>query len=209
MSGPIEVVELAPDRVEDYFALFDHAFPDNPSWAGCYCGFYDDPSDRPWDNVQDALAHRAARKARIRAGEASGVLAYVAGRPVGWCNVARRSRHGNLRTLIQAVEDPAEDPALIMCFVIAPEHRGRGVATALTEAAVALAREWGAPWVEAYPPRPDHDPSPLPWTAASYKGPLSMYERAGFTVVREFASFLVVRRRLDGDPPAARSLQPG
>jgi GNAT superfamily N-acetyltransferase len=196
MDAPTVVVEVTPDRVEDYFVLFDTAFPDNPYWAGCYCGYYDDTSGGPWDNVQDALEHRAARTTRIQSGAATGLLAYVDGRPVGWCNVARRSRYGTLRAFRQAVEDPADDPALIMCFVITPEHRGKGVATALTEAAIELARRWGAPWIEAYPARPEGDTGPLPWTAASYKGPLSMFERAGFRVAREVGPLLVVRREL-------------
>jgi GNAT superfamily N-acetyltransferase len=202
MTSPIEVVELTPDRVDDYLALFDGAFPDNPYWAGCYCGFYDDTTGGEWDNTRDADQHRAAREARIRAGRASGLLAYVDGGPVGWCNVARRSHYGNLRRYAEAVEDAADDPALIMCFVIAPQHRGRGVATALTAAAVDLAGRWGVPWIEAYPARPDHDTGPLPWTAASYKGPLAMYERAGFTVARELGPSLVVRRQLPTQRPA-------
>jgi GNAT superfamily N-acetyltransferase len=201
MPAPIEVVELTPDRVDDYFALFDNSFPDNPDWAGCYCGFHDDTSARPWENVQDAIEHRAAREARIRSRAASGLLAYVDDQPVGWCNVALRSRYDNLRRYAEAVVDPAEDPALIMCFVITPQQRGRGVATALVRGAITAAQGWGAPWLEAYPAKPEQDTDPLPWTAASYKGPLSMYERAGFRIARDMGTWLVVRHELG----AARS----
>ncbi|HEX6888898.1 MAG TPA: GNAT family N-acetyltransferase [Candidatus Nanopelagicales bacterium] len=192
----LDVRPLALELFDDYVALFDTAFPDNPGWAGCYCGFYDDTSGEPWDPEQDPAAHREARRARIAAGLASGLLAYAGGRPIGWCNVAPRSRIPNLRRFAEAIEDPAQDPALVMCFVIAPDARGQGVATALLDAAIEAARGWGSPWIEAYPAKPDTDTDGLPWTAAFYKGPLVMYERAGFTVARDMGWWVVARRPL-------------
>jgi GNAT superfamily N-acetyltransferase len=192
----LQVHPLTPDRASDYLSLFDAAFPDNPDWAGCYCGFYDDTSGLPWDPEQDAAGHRRDREARIRAGRASGLLAYLEGRAIGWCNVAPRSRIPNLRRYAEAVEDPQQDPAVIMCFVIAPEHRGGGVASRLVQGAITAARAWGSPWIEAYPAKPDTDTDGLPWTAAFYKGPLAMYQRAGFTIERDMGWWVVARRPL-------------
>ena len=196
-QGPsIEVVELVPHLVEDYLALFDVAFRDNAEWDGCYCAFYDAEPDRPFSPDQAAARHRADRAARIRSGAARGLLAYREGEPVGWCNVGPRSSVPNLRVFADAIEDPGLDPAVIMCFVIDPDHRGQGVATALVRAAITASRGWGVPWLEAYPAKPGSDTDGMPWTAASYKGPLSMYEAAGFTVVREMGSRYVVRHDL-------------
>lgn len=196
MTAPIEVLEVGPERVADYFTLFDSAFRDNPDWDGCYCAFYDDTSGRPFDTEQHAESYRSQRRDRLRSGAARGLLAYIDGAPVGWCNVAPRSRVPNLRTFARAVESPAEDPAVIMCFVIDPDHRGRGVATALARGAVEASRRWRVPWVEAYPAKADATTEGLAWTAAFYKGPLSMYLATGFSVVRDMGSWYVVRHPL-------------
>lgn len=193
MAGGIEVVELAPGRAEDYVALFDDGFRDFPDWAGCFCAFYDAPAGQVFDPDADADRHRQERIDRIQSGRARGLLAYRDGRPVGWCNVAPRSLVPNLRIFADAIEDPSDDPAVIMCFVIHPDHRGSGVASALLAGALDAARRWGCPWLEAYPRPPGADLDGLPASAAFYKGPLAMYEKAGFEVVRDLGAFLVVR----------------
>ena len=196
MTAPIDVVEVGPDRVADYFTLFDSAFRDNPDWDGCYCAFYDVTAGQAFSPDQDAQRHRAQRGERLRSGAARGLLAYIDGAPVGWCNVAPRSQVPNLRKFAQAVESGADDPAVIMCFVIDPDHRGKGVATALVRGAIEAGRRWAVPWLEAYPAKVDADTEGLPWTAAFYKGPLSMYLGAGFSVARDMGSWYVVRHEL-------------
>lgn len=183
----IEVVELSADREADYFALFDAAFRDNPEWAGCYCAFHDRPSGVPFDSVANGAQHRCERAERIRSGAATGLLAYSGATVVGWCNVAPRSRVPNLRSAKAAVTDPDDDPAVIMCYVIHPDWRGRGVAGALTRGAVAAARRWGSPWLEGYPVVTPDDPDE-PFTEAFYTGPLSVFLAAGFTVARELST---------------------
>lgn len=196
MRDAIEVVEIGPDSVEDYFAIFDNAFTDFPDWGGCYCAFYDHPVGQPFDPEADAALYRATREDRIRAGKARGLLAYLDGEPVGWCNVAPRSQIANLRKFSEAIVDPADDPAVVMCFVIRADRRGEGVASALLRGAIEAARRWGSPWLEGYPARPDVDLEGMPWSAAFYKGPLSMYLNAGFTIAREMDTWNVVRHEL-------------
>lgn len=195
MTVDIAVLEFAPSLVGDYFTLFDAAFRDNPDWAGCYCAFYDSPPGVPFDPQQDGPANRMARRQRLVSGAARGLLAYVGAQPVGWCNVAPRSSFVNLRKFTAAAADGV-DPAVVMCFVIDPDWRGQGVATALLHGAIEAARRWGSPWLEAYPARPDSDPDGLPWTAAAYKGPLGMYLSAGFVRQGEFDTWLSVRHHL-------------
>ena len=123
----IEIRELRPELLQDYLRFFDQAFSDFPQWADCYCGFYDTPGNE-WDTTT-GLEHRAARSARIGAGKAQGLLAYVDGRPVGWCNAQPRSNLVNMRSYRVALTDPAGPVGSIMCFVVSPEYRGRGVST--------------------------------------------------------------------------------
>jgi len=189
------VRELTPDDEADYLALFDSAFADNPGWAGCYCSYYDD-TRASFDPEADAALHRAERAQRIRAGRVRGLLARRDGQAVGWCNVAPRSAFANLRDYAGAIEDPADDPALVMCFVIPPEHRGTGIARALVRGAVAAATRWGCPWLEAYPRNPDLPTGDLPVSAASYKGPLPLYLSEGFRIARDVGVGYVVRHDL-------------
>src|SRR5690349_7074622 len=145
----IEVRPLTPERRADYLDFFDHrAFADNPKWASCYCHYpHADHQAVPWDR-RSAGENRAAVCARIDAGRMSGWLAYVDGREIGWLNAGpRREACGLVDT-----PDPLEDRiASVACFVIAAEHRGRGVARALLAAACAGLAARGFEWIEAYP----------------------------------------------------------
>lgn len=196
MAADLDVVELTPDLADDYLALFDGAFADNPAWAGCYCYFHDDTSGLRWDSVGEAAQHRHLRAQRIRSEAARGLLAYQDGRAVGWCNVAPRSEYANLRFAAKAVEDPGSDPAVIMCFVIDPDHRGQGVASTLVRAAIDAARRWGVPWLEGYPADPSSFDDDLPASAQSYTGPFAMFAAAGFREVKDMGDWKVMRHDL-------------
>ena len=63
--------------------------------------------------------------------------------------------------------------------------RRRGLAAPLLDAAIAFARENGAPALEAYPVDTNEG---RPTAATLYTGPLSTFLRAGFVVVREVRS---------------------
>lgn len=68
----------------------------------------------------------------------------------------------------------------VTCFVVRVGHRRQGLAGELLGAAIEFAGRYGARIVEAYPV----DPSVRPTGAAGlYQGTLSMYLRAGFTVL--------------------------
>jgi GNAT superfamily N-acetyltransferase len=84
----------------------------------------------------------------------------------------------------------------VMCFVVHPEHRHRGVATALLTSVDHHLRDLGMTTAEGYPrAAPPADPD-FPWTAASYKGTRAMYEQAGYHLHRTHDRFLVMRKAL-------------
>ena len=69
----------------------------------------------------------------------------------------------------------------IVCFVVSRRSRRQGVAATLLDAAIEYARSHGATTLEAYPvevPKGERIPA-----ANAYHGTLTMFERAGFTVV--------------------------
>src|SRR5467141_5193498 len=194
----VEVRELTPELLDDYLRFFDKdAFTDFPDWSGCYSGFYDTPGDN-WDSSAKAgPAHRAARAERIRSGRAHGLLAIVDGRVVGWCNAQPRSRFLNMRRYATAMDDPAERVGSIMCFLVAPGHRGKGVGTALLNASCDKFRRDKLRVAEGYPTtNPVKRTWETPWAEENYKGSLSMYLKAGFKIHRQLERFAIVRKQL-------------
>ncbi len=193
----IEVRELKPELLQDYLRFFDQAFSDFPHWAGCYCGFYDTPG-YDWDPTAKAgPQHRTARSEQISMGKAQGLLAYINDEPVGWCNAQSRANFANMRHYAQVVTDPNERVGSMMCFLVAPEHRGKGVCTALLHSAADKFRRDGLHIAEGYPTT---DPSKrtweIPWAEENYKGPLNVYLKNGFKIHRQLERFAIVRKQL-------------
>jgi GNAT superfamily N-acetyltransferase len=193
----VEVRELTPDLLDDYLRFFDKdAFTDFPEWSECYCGFYDTLGE--WDSsAKSGPTHRAARAERIRSGKAHGLLAIADGKVVGWCNAQARSSFLNMRRYATVIDDPAEPVGSIMCFLVAPGHRGKGLGTALLNAACDKFRREKLRVAEGYPTtNPVKRDWETPWAQENYKGSLSMYLKAGFKVHRQLERFAIVRKLL-------------
>ena len=192
---PIEVLPLAKERLGDYLDFFDRvAFTDNPDWAGCYCLFYH-VSEREWEKRSGAQ-NREGAAALVREGALTGFLAYEGGKPVGWCNANRKGRYALLAGAPE-IWDPQEDGSRtlsVVCFVIAPGHRRRGIAGQLLSAVCAAAGAQGVERVEAYPRKDART------AAAHCHGPMEMYRGQGFEVHRELPNFWIVRKSLRSDP---------
>jgi GNAT superfamily N-acetyltransferase len=178
-------------------AFFEgEAFSDNPKWSFCYCQcFYEDHSKVHWAS-RTAAENRECASRRIDEGRMQGLLAYHEGQVVGWCNAAPRK-------LLHALDaEPIPNPeqvGTILCFLVAPSARGRGVATALLSAACRKLAAQGLLSVEANPR------SGGTGAAENHFGPLRMYLAAGFTVHRTDADGSVwVRKELQ---PAPRPIQ--
>jgi len=178
ISAPSTRVEaISPENLEDLLRLFDgKAFSDNPEWSFCYCQcFYEDPGQIVWTE-QTAERNRSMACRRIGNRAMRGYLAYAGDDPVGWCNAAPRH-------LLHALDDEptpdAEKIGAIVCFLVAPDHRGKGIAKKLLEAACdGLAAE-GLEIAEANPKKESGS------DAENYVGPLSLYLSAGFAIYRE------------------------
>ncbi len=188
-NNSLSIRRLTPERRDDFLQFFEGAaFADNPEWKSCYCQFlYVDHSRVDW-STRTAAENRSAACDRIGCGRMQGLLAYHDENVIGWCNAAPR-------TLLDAFADEpdpdAERLGQITCFVIAREHRRRGVARALLSAACDMLREQGLTVAEASPSRQ------AATDAERHYGPLSLYLSAGFTVHREDGDLVIVRRRLE------------
>jgi GNAT superfamily N-acetyltransferase len=87
----------------------------------------------------------------------SGLVAYLDGKPVGWCAVEPRTAYESLLRNYRVpwegrAEDKADDTVwAVTCLFTRAGFRKRGVSRALARAAVDFARERGARAIEGYP----------------------------------------------------------
>lgn len=175
--------------------LFEAAEPDaagNP--RGCWCMEWRLPRDR-WE-AQAGAGNRAALQALVESGSVPGILAISDGAPIGWCSVSPRPALAGLR---EAGTFPdADDSGVwsIVCFYVAPGHRGRGVMPGLLGAAVDHAARHGARVVEAYPVDPGV-PGALEQTG--FMGVRSAFLRAGFVDAAPAAGALALGPYTDGN----------
>jgi GNAT superfamily N-acetyltransferase len=187
----LTIRRLAPDLRADFLRFFEGSdFADSPKWKSCYCQFlYVDHSKVTW-GARTSDENRASACERIACGRMRGLLAYLDGEVVGWCNAAPRTLLDSFADEPEPEPDPDSDRlGQITCFAVARSHRRTGVARALLEAACDMLREPGLAWVEANPSRNART------DAENHFGPLSLYLSAGFTLARERDDGLSVVRR--------------
>jgi GNAT superfamily N-acetyltransferase len=182
--------------VNDWLAFFDGvAFTDNPEWAKCYCHYYHVPKVIAWSSF-DASANRTAMKARIEVGEMDGFLACRDTVVVGWLNAQPLHKLPHCWERMDIVRpqlDVADtDAAAIVCFVIAPGERRRGVARALLAGALEHWTLRGMRCVLAFPFEAGDDTS----AAAHYHGPRRLFHDAGFVPVTSTAELTFMRKNL-------------
>jgi GNAT superfamily N-acetyltransferase len=185
-SMPLEVLPLTPERFPDVASLFERG--GDPKW--CWCQSFRSRS-RDWTNSTPA-ENRALLAGMADDDPAAGLIAYRDGLAIGWVSLAPREAYERLttsRVLARVDETPVWS---IVCFVVARQARGRGVAAALLDAAIAYARDRGATTLEAYPV--DTSDGRVA-SANAYGGTLRMYERAGFREVARRRANAVTRER--------------
>ena len=165
---------LTPDRWDDFLTLFGPT----GQQGGCWC-MWNRQTNKQFEECKGPV-NREAMRLIVESGEVAGLLGYVDGEPIGWVSVGPRESFSRLQR--SPVTKPCDDLAVwsVTCFVIAPRHRNTGVATALLDAAVALARDHGAPAVEGYPVEPRKDTMPAIY---AWMGVASMFEAAGFVEI--------------------------
>jgi GNAT superfamily N-acetyltransferase len=96
-----------------------------------------------------------------------GYLAFDGDEVVGWVAANKANNFAQL-------PPTSEETARILCFIVEPNHQGKGVATALLDFAIEDLTTQGFTTVEAAPLASDEFAS---W---AYRGKLSTFLKAGF-----------------------------
>ena len=191
----LDVHPLTPARWPDLERLFGPRGAD----GGCWCMWLR-VTQREFE-ANAGEGNRRALKAIVDGGRVPGLIAYGDGEPAGWVSVAPRPQFGRVER--SPVTKPVDErPAwAIVCFFIAPLHRGTGVARALLAAAEQYAEAQGAELLEGYPV--DTAERPIA-TVEAWHGTTSMFESAGFAVVVRRRERRPVMRKEIGGPGAPR-----
>lgn len=182
MSGaalqPPPVLRIRPLRRSDWPTI-EALFGANGACGGCWCMWWRVPmGGKTWEAAKGEPS-RAAFKALVESGKARGLLAFAGDQPVGWCALGPRADFPRTERTKALAADWDERTWSVNCFYLPPRWRGRGVATALLDAAIAEARQRKASVLEGYPVVPAGSgrlPGAFAWT-----GLPSLFERAGFT----------------------------
>ncbi|MBR6381456.1 MAG: GNAT family N-acetyltransferase [Lachnospiraceae bacterium] len=207
-----EIKSLSPELAEDYIDFFDNrAFADGSPFFPCYCNAFNLSKERMIEELyQKAEAYgeglegwkRALRESAermVKAGEIKGYLAYDQGLAIGWCNANDRMSY--YRTgefdLHTAPENeaytncsgPGEVKAIV-CFEIAPDYRGKGIASQLLGRVCEDAKADGYRYVEAYPVKDGG------YLGMAFTGPMHLYEKAGFELFEQNDDVYTVRKQL-------------
>ncbi|NMC15619.1 MAG: GNAT family N-acetyltransferase [Chloroflexi bacterium] len=175
----LEILPLSSESGSEFCAFFDHLdYSYKPDWQGCYCLYYHSTCDDAGWRARSPAQNRADALDLIARREMRGYLAYAEGKCVGWCNanaLAALPRFAGSPELAQF----DGKTGVIICFVIHPDFRGKGVARQLIRAALegfrreGFARVLGLPfeWKE-YP-------------ELQYHGTRAMFAEAGFETLNE------------------------
>jgi len=195
----IVIKPLTPDLTSDYLDFFDnHAFSDGNPCGPCYCNapIMDTLSIRQMesefgDDAKGVLRRYAVKQ--LAEEKIHGYLAFDADIPVGWCNAGNMDIY--MINRFDFIPNHARQNACgktisVVCFAIAPEYRGKGIASALLERVITDAKTEGYAAVEGYAEilngRVYYD----------FHGPVRLYEKAGFSIVARVDKRVIFRKVL-------------
>jgi GNAT superfamily N-acetyltransferase len=166
--------------------------------VSCYCRYWHfTGTSNAW---LDRTAHRSddnrgemLRALASHSDEMSGVVALEGERAIGWMKVAPAVAVPKLYAQrlyrgLSCFEGEREGVFAIGCILVDPACRRSRVAESMLDRAVTTVRERGGRALEAFPRRTEDISDAQAWT-----GPFSLYARAGFRVVHDFAPYPVMR----------------
>ena len=192
----IVIRPLTSELNADYLDFFDHrAFTDDNPNGPCYCTSPNQDEEQIKKMVSEFKSSGVKETLRRYATEMldrnmiHGYLAYDGDQSIGWCNAADTESYAGFVPEF-ARNMTCGKTVSIVCFEIAPEYRGMGIASAFIHRVCMDAKSKGYAAVEGYPKlsdqRNDYD----------FMGPYHLYQKAGFTEVAREKRQAVMRKEL-------------
>lgn len=192
----ITIKPLTSELNEDYLDFFDNrAFTDDNPNGPCYCTSPNQDEKTIKRMVKEFKKHGVKQTLRKYAVEMlnnnkiQGYLAFDGDLSIGWCNAADIESYSGFVPAF-AKENICGKTISIVCFEIAPEYRGVGIASLFIERVCNDAKEKGYVAVEGYAKisekRDDFD----------FQGPMQLYKKAGFVEVARQDGQVIMRKML-------------
>jgi GNAT superfamily N-acetyltransferase len=174
MSAHVTVHAARPVDWPDVQQLFDRG----GQVKGCWCMWFRQTAATFRANW--GRGNREALRDLVADGREPGLIAYLDGRPIGWCSVAPRADYPRLASSV--IAKPVDDTPVwcLTCLYVIPGERGAGVTRKLVRAACAHVARHGGTTAEAYPV--DDTLGPVAADDA-YHGVVSLLRSEGFTEV--------------------------
>lgn len=196
MMKTITIKPLTSELNADYLDFFDNrAFTDDNPNGPCYCTSPNQDEESIKKMVSEFKMFGVKETVRkyavdmLQKGKIQGYLAYDGDISIGWCNAADIDSYvGFVPTY--AREHACGKTVSIVCFEIAPEYRGMGIASAFIERVCLDAKSKGYKAVEGYAKLSDKR------NDFDYQGPLRLYEKAGFVESGRMDGQVVMRKML-------------
>lgn len=192
----ITIKPLTPDLKADYLDFFDNrAFTDGNPNGPCYCTSPNQDeetikqmvSEFQMNGVKETVRKYAVKM--LDENKIQGYLAFDGDVSIGWCNAAYMESYVGFVPEF-ARENTCGKTISIVCFEIAPEYRGMGIASAFIDRVCADAKQRGYKAVEGYAKiyegRNDYD----------YQGPVRLYQKSGFQEVARQDGQIIMRKVL-------------
>jgi GNAT superfamily N-acetyltransferase len=163
---------LSKKNWDDFVTLFG----EKGASGGCWCMWW--RLKRYEFDKNKGKRNKEAMRNIVNSGEILGLLAYLDGKPIGWCSVAPREKFSSLersRVLKRIDDKPVWS---IVCFFIDKRYRNKGVSVKLLSACIKYVKEKGGRVLEGYPvePKKGRMPDVFAWTGFS-----NAFKDAGFT----------------------------
>jgi len=190
----LSIKPLTQELISDYLDFFDNrAFTDGNPNGPCYCTSANQTKEEIEQMVsefKDNGVKETVRKYAVKMlneGKIHGYLAFDGDISIGWCNAA------DIDSYVDFVPEFARQNACgktisIVCFEIAPEYRGKGIASALIDKVCTDAKINGYVAVEGYAQiykgHNDYD----------YQGPIKLYQKSGFVEVTKQDNQIIMRK---------------
>jgi ribosomal protein S18 acetylase RimI-like enzyme len=190
-----EIKKLSKELTKDYLDFFDNrAFSDGDPNGPCYCTSpnMDRETEQKMvsefgNDIKGTIRRHAVEM--LNEGRIHCYLAFDGVTSIGWCNAA------DMDSYLSFVPDFAHQNKCgktfsVVCFEIAPEYRGKGIAEAFLQHICAEAKEQGYVAVEGYAWLTNE---PVNY---DFMGPIRLYEKAGFTEVYRQDEQVIMRKLL-------------
>jgi GNAT superfamily N-acetyltransferase len=186
--NPYAIKPLDPVTWPDFARLVERH---NGVWGGCWCmGFH--AKGPGWGT--SASLNRVEKQQLVTEGHAHAALVYDGEECVGWCQFGPTVELPRIKSPKAYEAGLAALPDWrITCFFVSRKHRGKGVAAAALEGALAEIARLGGGVVESYP---DDLPDERLARGFGHNATVAMFERRGFKRQRQIAKhrWVVVRQ---------------